>query len=68
MAATRRIKEGERCDLLDRPAFPLGEAEIRQALDPAAFIGRCPQQVTAFLAGCAPLLAGETAEMQSVKV
>ena len=67
-----RIKEGERCDLLDRlaadPAFPLGEAEIRQALDPAAFIGRCPQQVTAFLAGCAPLLAGETAEMQSVKV
>ena len=72
MAATRRIKEGERCDLLDRlaadPAFPLGEAEIHQALDPAAFIGRCPQQVTAFLAGCAPLLAGETAEMQSVKV
>ena len=72
MAATRRIKEGERCDLLERlaedPAFPLGEAEIRAALDPAAFIGRCPEQVTSFLAECAPLLAGETAEMQSVRV
>ena len=72
MAATRRIKEGERCDLLERlaedPAFPLGEAEIRAALDPAAFIGRCPEQVTSFLTECAPLLAGETAEMQSVRV
>ena len=72
MAATRRIKDGERCDLLERlaadTAFPLGEAEIRAALDPRAFIGRCPEQVTAFLAECAPLLSGETAELQSVKV
>ena len=72
MAATRRMKDGGRCDLLERlaedPAFPLNGEEIRALLNPAAFIGRCPEQVTAFLAECAPLLSGETAEMQSLRV
>ena len=72
MAATRRMKDGGRCDLLERlaedPAFPLNGEEIRALLNPAAFIGRCPEQVTASLAECAPLLSGETAEMQSLRV
>ena len=72
MAATRQMKDGGRCDLLERlaedPAFPLNGEEIRALLNPAAFIGRCPEQVTAFLAECAPLLSGETAEMQSLRV
>ena len=55
MAATKRMKEGERCDLLERlsadPAFPLDAAEIAAMLDPNKFIGRCVEQVGTFLQG-----------------
>ena len=54
MAATARMKEGERCDLLSRlaaePAFGMTEAEMTALLEPRNYIGRCPEQVTAFLA------------------
>ena len=62
MAATARMKEGERCDLLDRlaadPAFGLTRAELDAVMDPALYIGRCEEQVLRFLDECAPLLAG----------
>ena len=61
MAAARRMKEGKPCDLLARlaaePAFGLTEAELAAALDPAAYTGRCREQVESFLAQTAPLLA-----------
>ena len=61
MAATARMKEGERCDLLDRlaadPAFGMTRAELDAVMDPALYIGRCAQQVERFLSECAPLLA-----------
>ena len=61
MAATARIKEGERCDLLDRlaadPAFGMTRAELDAVMDPALYTGRCAQQVERFLSECAPLLA-----------
>ena len=62
MAATARMKEGERCDLLDRlaadPAFGMTRAELDAVMEPKLYIGRCAQQVERFLAECAPLLAG----------
>ena len=61
MAATARMKEGERCDLLDRlaadPAFGMTRAELDAVMDPALYTGRCVQQVERFLSECAPLLA-----------
>lgn len=61
MAATARMKEGEKCDLLIRlaaePAFGMTEEEMEAVLTPSAYIGRCPAQVDAFLARVEPLLA-----------
>ena len=36
----------------------LSEAEIDEIMSPASYIGRCPQQVDAFLEQVRPLLAG----------
>lgn len=53
METTARMKDGGDCDLLSRlaanPAFGLTAGELEALLDPAAYIGRCPQQVDAFL-------------------
>ena len=61
MAATARMKEGERSDLPDRlaadPAFGMTRAELDAVMDPALYTGRCAQQVERFLSECAPLLA-----------
>ncbi len=62
MEATERMKEGEPCDLLERLAaeesFGLSAGEMEDLLDPQRYIGRCPEQVTAFLAEIRPLLEG----------
>ena len=54
MAATTQMKEGNKCDLLARlaaePAFGMTEEEMEAVLTPSAYIGRCPEQVDAFLA------------------
>ena len=61
MEATARMKEGLSCDLLSRlsahPAFAMTEAEMEAVLDPKLYIGRCPEQVDAFLHKLSPLLA-----------
>ena len=53
MEATARMKDGGDCDLLARlaacPEFAMTELELEALLEPAAFIGRCPQQVEAYL-------------------
>ena len=54
LAAAEQVKVfGRENDLVSRiaadPAFGLTEEEIRRVLDPALFIGRCPQQVERFL-------------------
>ena len=60
MAATARMKAGEDCDLIARlaadPAFALSREEITATLDPAAFTGRCSQQVAAFIDQLQPIL------------
>ena len=53
MHATASVRDGGACtlleDLANDPAFPLGKAEIAELMQPERFIGRCPEQVTAFL-------------------
>ena len=53
MAQTARIKQGDDCQLLEAlaadDAFPLNAEEIAAILQPKDFIGRCPEQVTAYL-------------------
>ena len=58
MESTARMKNGEPCDLLQRlsrePAFGLTEGELNALLDPRLYIGRCPEQVEAFLREMGP--------------
>ena len=62
MEATARMKNGEECDLLTRLAaekkFGLTEAEMIKLLNPSLYIGRCPEQVSAFVNKIRPLLQG----------
>ncbi len=62
MEAAAGMKEGLPCDLLERlaacPEFGMDAAELEGLLDPADYVGRCPQQVEAFLAKVQPLLDG----------
>jgi adenylosuccinate lyase len=64
LEAARAIKNGgTRNDLFDRlasdPAFGLGLTDIREAADPAEYVGRAPEQVDEFLAEVVdPALAG----------
>ncbi len=63
--AARAVKDGApRSDLLDRLAsdmlWSVPLRDMREALDPSAFVGRAPQQVDEFLAEVvAPLLSGD---------
>ena len=73
--AARAIKEGATSnDLLERlagdRAWKVSLKDMQQALDPAAFVGRAPQQVEEFLREVAePLLAGaEMSEAEEVRV
>ena len=70
MAATAKMKEGEKCDLLSRlaaePAFGMTEAEMEAVLTPSAYIGRCPDQVDAFLAQVQPLLSQASDEKPEI--
>ncbi len=73
--AARAMKEGApRNDLLDRlskdGAWQLSLRDMRNALDPAAFVGRAPQQVDEFLLEVvAPLLEGvEATAAEEVRV
>lgn len=54
MEAGRNVKvEGRDNNLFDLiaedPAFPLGREELEASLDPSKYVGRAPQQVTAYL-------------------
>ena len=66
MEATAKMKNGEECDLLSRLAaekeFGLTEVEMNTLLTPSAYIGRCPEQVDAFLGKIKPLLVGVSHE------
>ena len=60
------------CDLLSRlaaePAFGMTEAEMESVLDPQLYIGRCPEQVEAFLAQAQPLLGQASTETPEINL
>ena len=70
--ATAKMKNGEDCDLLARLAarkeFGLTEAEMEQLLAPELYIGRCPEQVDAFLAKVRPLLVEVSKEAVEINL
>ena len=72
MAATAQMKEGNKCDLLARlaaePAFGMTEEEMEAVLTPSAYIGRCPEQVDAFLAQVRPLLTDASTETPEINL
>ena len=70
MEATAKMNNGEECDLLHRlageAAFGLTEEEMEALLEPGKYIGRCKEQVEAFLEQIKPLLpetGGASAEI-----
>ena len=72
MAATARMKEGESCDLLSRlaatGAFSMTEEEMVAVLDPKLYVGRCGDQVEAFLQRVEPLLSGAAGECEDISL
>ena len=72
MEAAERMKEGENCDLLERlascPEFGMTKQDLISALDPAAYIGRCPLQVDAFLKRIQPVLGAADSEKTDLEV
>ncbi len=72
MAATLNMREGGPCDLLDRlskeAAFSMTREEMEMLLEPSRYIGRCPEQVDAFLSQVEPLLQGASAESVEINL
>ena len=72
MEATRRMKEGEKCDLLARlsasGAFGMSQAEMEAVLDPKLYIGRCPHQVEEFLTEVRPCLTEASDEAVEINL
>ena len=72
MEATARMKQGLSCDLLSRlaaqPEFAMTQAEMEAVLEPSLYIGRCPEQVTAYLDKLRPVLADVRSERVELSV
>lgn len=72
MEATARMKEGESCDLLERlaaePAFQLNGQDLEELLKPEDYIGRCPEQVDAFVEKITPLFKNLKQEKTEINV
>ena len=72
MEATARMKNGENCDLLERlsqaPEFGMTLEEMQTLLNPADYIGRCRQQVEAYLAEVRPALSGASTETAEINL
>lgn len=72
MEATARMKEGESCDLLERlaaePAFQLNGQDLEELLKPEEYIGRCPEQVDAFVEKVTPLFKDLKQEKTEINV
>ena len=70
MDATARMKAGQSWDLLAdlsaHPEFGMSEEEMEAVLDPALYIGRCPEQVERYLETLKPVLSGVTGEAAAI--
>lgn len=60
MEATQKMKAGEDCDLIERllnePYLGLDREAFDSLMDPALYIGRCPEQVENYIESIRPLL------------
>lgn len=72
MEATAKMKNGEDCDLLERLAqhqeFGMTLDEMQTLLNPADYIGRCPQQVERYLAEIQPALSDASTETAEINL
>lgn len=72
MKATQRMKNGEKGGLMEllaaEPKLGLKEGEINDILEPSKYIGRCPQQVEAYLEKLAPIMAEATGETAVINI
>ena len=72
MKATQRMKNGEKGGLMEllaaEPKLGLKEGEINDILEPSKYIGRCPQQVEAYLEKLAPVMAEATGETAVINI
>ena len=72
MDATAKMKNGESWDLLEdlakHPEFGMTREEMEAALAPSKYIGRCPEQVDAFLKEVAPLIRGISRETAQINL
>ena len=72
MEATAKMKSGEECDLLSRLAaekeFGMTEEEMREMLDPALYIGRCPEQIRDFVEKIRPITDGVKAASAEINI
>ncbi len=72
MAATARMKNGEPCELLSELAkhkeFGMTKEEMEAVLDPSLYVGRCPEQVSAYLGRLAPVISGISAESADIDI
>ncbi|MBP3674726.1 MAG: adenylosuccinate lyase [Oscillospiraceae bacterium] len=72
MDATAKMKNGESWDLLgslsQHPDFGMTKEEMQAVLDPKLYIGRCPQQVNAYLEKVKPLIAGISRQKADIQV
>ncbi len=72
LAAGREVKEeGRANDLVERiaadPAFGMTREQIEANLNPANYIGRCPEQVTEFIESCVEPMRARYAELLSTE-
>ena len=72
MEATRRMKEGEGCDLLSRlkesKEFGLTGEEFDELLKPSLYIGRCPEQVREYVERIMPLVEGADTKTEDISI
>jgi adenylosuccinate lyase len=72
MEATEAMRNGGQCDLLERlekqPELAMTKKDLEAVLSPEKYIGRCPQQVEAFLEKIRPLLAGDGAAVPELRL
>lgn len=72
MEAIRKMKNGEKCDLVKRLAarqeFGLTEEEIEKMLEPGNFIGRCVEQTEWFLKKIKPIISDCKRESDRIEV
>ena len=70
MQETAKMKNGESWDLVAqlaaRPEFGMSAEEIRAELEPARYIGRCPEQAAAMTSACRALIGADAQQAEEL--